>query len=189
MAPKDDREAKIVGRWADDVAEAFSCTTRSIRTRDAATSALLQYQHLMYFGHGKRDALVARHGFRRKLERICDEANIAQAGRVVIAVACWSGDQLGRQLTGCSGRVGAYLGWIDDVSIPRDDGPLREAVTSGLKALATGATVWECAIVMRSGFEKAHEFYHQHDDNHLTKMQVSYWAQRMFIGGDLGQRL
>jgi hypothetical protein len=191
LTPCDDGEARTVGRWGEDAASAMGCVAKVIRTRDEATRELRNSRHLLYFGHGERDALVCRQGrLRRRTQRLCDKDNLGQGVQVVIAVACWSARQLGKDVTTSPFRVSAYVGWLSDMSVHGNmDDPLREAVCDGIRVLAAGGTIEDCASEMSDGFQRAHDVYSRDTGNHLVRMQASHWAQQLSIHGDVNTRL
>ncbi|MEA3077006.1 MAG: hypothetical protein QOF60_1914 [Actinomycetota bacterium] len=184
ITPNDDRVARQVGGWGAISAKAFNVEVVVLRTRSQLDEPM-QARHVIWFGHGLRDALVARRGrFRRQREALCDQGNLPKEGRIVVAVACSSGDGLGAALAETTRAVRAYVGWLDEMSFSRS-GPdhIGNAIIDGVRALASGASVYQAVEIMRDGLERAHSEYRA-AGNHLAQMQASYWKSRLFVGGD-----
>jgi hypothetical protein len=113
------------------------------------------YRHLLFFGHGRANALTSA-GL-----ALVDTANIGllEDGAVVIAVACYSLKTLGEEAVRNQG-VRAYLGWIDVLPIPHlNPGPMLTALTDGVQAVLQGGTVQDCLDALRAGFRKAFSSY------------------------------
>jgi hypothetical protein len=156
---------------------------------------LREHDHLLYFGHGEINALVTSRRLFRPRRVLVDASNLATApGRVVVAVACWSAEGLGRAVTGlaAAARVSTYVGWRDEVSWPPGwPDPIGNAVVAGISALVEGNTAALCADVMRVGFAVAHDQYRDEgrerlssDEVRFGKMCAIYWKERMVVEGE-----
>ncbi|MDX6439190.1 MAG: hypothetical protein QOF45_1773 [Gaiellaceae bacterium] len=149
----------------------------------------------MYFGHGDKDALIVPAGLLRKKVVLADEVNLTGTpDRIVIAVACWSSDGLGKAATDKihSVPVQSYLGWLDEVSWPEEwPDPIGDAVVEGLSPLFNGQTVADCRRELESRLDDAHDTYRTQGQNHMApdrvpfgKMCALYWRHRMDVQGD-----
>lgn len=202
LTTRDDGSSRRSGGWADRLVARFPelLTPHTETSRDAVEQRLSEHRHVLYFGHGELDALVIPKRFLRSRRALVDASNLPTApGRIVIAVACWSGDGLGPAVT--DGRspvpVSAYIGWRDEVSWPTDwPDPIGDAVVEGVSALLDGGTVGECAAAIAAAFDEAHESYRTAASNGvpadraaLGKMCATYWKARMAVEGDLSARL
>jgi hypothetical protein len=196
IVPMDDAQARVAGQYGRQVAARFPRST-DIQIVDALSRAaidrlLAHGGHVLYFGHGERDALVSRRlrWLPWGTQRLCDDKNLPAEGRVVIAIACWSADTLGRNLTEGNG-VEAYLGWPDRFAWPSGSPePTWEAVTNAIEILAQGGTVESCGNELRAGLHKAHDHYREHLAwQPLAAMEAFYLAGRLFIGGNTEAQL
>jgi hypothetical protein len=185
-APGGDSLARVVQRWADLIAVDLALPCQRVLNRMQGSDLLAGHHHMFYFGHGRPRSLVRRRGFFRKREEVLfDEDNLPEQGRVVVAVACWSGLELGPVLAEPPAKIGAFLGWLDDMSIPpRHDALVRDAIKEGLGLLLAGGSVGACAQRIRAELDRAHQALRA-SENHLAKMQVTYWRDRLVAVGDM----
>jgi hypothetical protein len=202
LTPRDDRPAKRSGQWAARLVEQFpSLSARVSRSREEVDSLLGEHNHLLYFGHGESDALILAPRAFRPPKPLVDALNIGtQARRLVVAVACWSGEKLARSAidpTLHSGPVEAYIGWLDEVGWPAEwSEPIDDAVVEGLSILLRGGTARDCAAGLEAAFETAHDRYRAERGKRLAsqraalgKMYATYWRARMIAVGDLDASL
>jgi hypothetical protein len=192
----DDAQARVAGQYGRVVAARFPSGTDiqvvDSLSREVIDGHLARGGHVLYFGHGERDALVSR---RRRWwpwgrQRLCDRDNLPALGRVVVAIACWSADILGRGLAE-GVHVQTYLGWPDRFAWPAGlPEPTWEAVTHAIELLAEGHAVDTCATELKNGLYEAHNIYRQQLAwNPLAAMEAFYLAGRLFLGGDRYKRL
>lgn len=164
-------------------------------SREDVDSLLSEHKHVLYFGHGEIQALVVPRRLFRSRRVLVDESNVASIpGRVVVAVACWSGDGLARTATDPNApqRVTSYIGWRDEVSFPPEwPDPIGEAIVDGLTTLLGGGTVEACADALKSAFDQAHDRYRSEGRKRLPparavfgQMCATYWKERIAVEGD-----
>jgi hypothetical protein len=203
LAPRDSSAARTAGDWAEALLGSFVRPAHLLMTkvRNQVDDELRLNDHLMFFGHGEVDALVA-YGFRNRRIDLVDEANIGPVrGRIVVAVACSSAEALGPAATDRGHGeplVEAFLGWPDEVGWPPSwPGPIGEAVVRGLHVLIAGGTIDESANALRSAFALAHDQYRQAARNHglspfearQGRLEATYWADRLRVLGTGTARL
>ncbi len=197
ITPADDGIAKRVARWAERLQKQFPLLDRrEARARSEIDALLSARRDLLYFGHGKPDALVASPGRFQGKQPLIDSFNLpTQPGRVVIAIACWSGEKLGSAVTEAAGSatpVAAYLGWLDEVGWPPGLAePIEEAVLEGLSPLLEGGSIDDCRAALEAAFERAHDRYRAQSgirlsaiQAHFGKMHAIYWRARLVTHGD-----
>ena len=197
LTTRDDEASRECARWADrlrDVA-GVPLTVETATSRAAIDALLRRHRNVIYFGHGERETLLIPKRLLRKAKILIDRSNVrGGAERVVVAIACWSGERLGRLATdgGEPGPVRSYLGWLDDVSWPTDwSEPVGEAVVEGLRGLLNGATVGDAEAAIRQAFDGAHERYRQEGPDRMSTAQVAfgkmcaiYWRERVVLHGE-----
>ncbi|MGO9974740.1 MAG: hypothetical protein ACLP01_18440 [Solirubrobacteraceae bacterium] len=139
VRPADDAAAAEIGAWGDDVrriALAAKATvidrvgSANTRRVDVDQVLIKSADHVLWFGHGRDDALVANS------VPVVDVANIGylQDG-VLIAIACDSANRLGPDAVRIYG-VRTFLGFDDHLGWPAQaPGPMRDAVVQGLDCL------------------------------------------------------
>lgn len=197
VTPRDDGASRRCATWADRLATKFAPTlsVRTTRSRSAVEALLRDHQHVLYFGHGERDALVVPRRLFRSRRALIDLANIGTApGRIVVAVACFSGDQLARSATSSSAanRVKSYIGWLDEISWPPEwSDPIGDALVDGITTLLDGGDVGDCATAIRHAFDRAHDRYRNEGPARLpsdrvpfAKMCATYGKERIAVEGD-----
>ena len=195
LTPRDDGPSRRSASWADRMTPTFATLTRSTtRSRVAVDDLLREHQHVLYFGHGERDALVIPRRVFRSRRALVDAANITAQARIVVAIACWSGDHLAKVATSpdAADAVASYIGWLDEVSWPPEwSDPIGEAVIEGVMTLLEGGTVEACVASIRSGFDRAHDRYRSAGADRLPadraafgKMCATYWKERLAVEGD-----
>jgi hypothetical protein len=169
-------------------------SAHTTKSRATVEALLGEHQHVLYFGHGEIDALVIPRRFLRSRRVLIDGSNVAAPGRIVVAVACWSGDGLARTATSPNlpDRATSYIGWRDEISWPPEwPDPIGEAVADGVTTLLAGGSVGACAAAIRSAFDQAHELYRSEGPKRLpsgrtqfAKMCATYWKERIAVEGD-----
>ena len=197
MTTRDDAASRECGRWADRVraVAGVPLTFETCTSREEADDLLRSHRNVIYFGHGERDALLIPKKLLKKARILIDRRNLAGVpARVVVAIACWSGEELGRTTTedGGSDAVSAYLGWLDDVSWPTDwPEPVGDAVVEGLRGLLNGSTVGEAESAVKQAFDAAHDRYRGEGPGRMPtdrvafgKMCAIYWRERIVLHGD-----
>jgi hypothetical protein len=185
ITPGDDQTTKTAARWGADAAHVLGASLLRSKARGAIDDAVAMATHVFYFGHGERDALVAKVGWLRRWRRLVDHANLPGSGRIVVAVACLSAKELGPDLAR-NGGVEAYIGWAGKMSWPPDaPDPICLAITSGIRELADGGTVGDGASTMSNGFSSAHDQYEAGlSSEPFAPMQASYWIERLRVEGN-----
>lgn len=197
LTPCDDRASRRSAAWAKVLAEMFPSTTvrHAPRTRESTEELLSRYQHVLYFGHGEIDSLVSRRRFFRPRQVLIDDSNLgAGQERLVVAVACWSGDGLARTVTRPEAvlPVRSYVGWRDEVSWPEEwPDPIGAAIIDGLRVLFDGGTVEECADTFTAAFKGAYRRYREEGGQRMTpervrlaKMCAINWWVQLAVEGD-----
>jgi hypothetical protein len=202
ITPRDDRAARRSAQWAERLAAKFPFLSVSVvRSRRQVDALLAEHRHLFYFGHGERDALVLGPKLFRGRTALVDVENVGTLQpRVVVAVACWSGEELARSairpdLT--PAPIESYLGWLDEVGWPSDwSEPIDDAVVKGLSVLLDGGSVGDCVSALEAAFEEAHERYRANTNDRLPpdraalgKMYATYWRARIAAEGNLNATL
>ncbi|HST33322.1 MAG TPA: hypothetical protein VLJ80_07350 [Solirubrobacteraceae bacterium] len=198
VTPRDDPAARQCAKWADQLAARYGSEVVVLtpRRRSEVDEALVSGNHVLYFGHGVRDALIARKRLFKSEIRLADRDNLTGAQkRVVVAIACWSAEELARLVTDPSNStsVRCYVGWLDEVSWPNDwRDPIGEALVESLSLLFDGQTVGDLRDELRLRFQAAHDTYRANAERRLppgharfAKMCALYWAHRLFIEGDV----
>jgi hypothetical protein len=148
------------------------------------------HRHLFFFGHGIKPALVAGG------VALVDDANIIwlPTDAVVVAVACYSLEGLGRSAT-ASGTVAGYLGWSDQLPIPQlNPGPMITALCDGLVPLLQGADLEATKNELQARFVDAHEEYQRWSPPEglallFAKMAASYASFCVGIEGRVNSTL
>lgn len=169
-------------------------------SREDVDGLVKQHRDVIYFGHGEVDALVVPRRLWRGRRVLIDASNLRGVpGRVVVAVACWSGEGLARAATspGVTEPVASYIGWRDEVSWPPEwSEPIGDAVIEGVSELLNGATIDTCSEAMADAFRRAHDRYRNdgpqrlgRDRSVFGKMCATYWQQRIAVEGDRGASL
>jgi hypothetical protein len=203
LTPRDDRSSKRSAAWADRLLKQFPSilSPHTTRSREEVEALLREHRHVLYFGHGEIDALVVPPRPFRSRQALIDNSNVTGTpGRVIVAVACWSGDGLARTVTGTESSpppAEAYVGWRDEVSwLPEWADPIGDAVVEGLTVLLDGGTVRDCALALDAAFARAHDRYRREGPKRLTsgraaiaKMCASYWRARIAVEGEATARL
>lgn len=197
ITPRDDGASKRCGSWADQLAAKFksALSRHNAQSRSEVTALLKDHEHVLYFGHGEEDALVVPKRLLKKRQVLVDDANVtSNPERVVIAIACWSGEKLARVSTDAASekRITTYLGWRDEVSWPVDwPDPIGDAVVEGLTPLLEGMTVNDSADALKAAFDRAHDRYRTEGTSRMPsdqaafgKMCAVYWRERMAVEGD-----
>jgi hypothetical protein len=197
LTPQDDQPSRRSAQWAAALDRRFSSLLSpfTAKSRARVEPLLRQHQHVLYFGHGEVDALVVPRRMFRSRRALIDGLNIASGrGRIVVAVACWSGDGLARTATSTvlPEKVTSYIGWRDEVSWPPEwSDPIGEAVVDGITRLLEGGTVDACVAAFKSAFDQAHERYRREGPERLPsdraafgKMCTTYWKERITVEGD-----
>ncbi|WP_459651430.1 hypothetical protein [Kitasatospora sp. Ki12] len=122
-------------------------------TRKAVESALPHYAAVIYFGHGKPDALETRG------QALIDLANEGYIQGVLIAIACHAADGLGASRFGRSPSR-AFLGFNTYLIHPcRNSSRANDAYEQALGGLFFGATVQEVAENLRVNLLQAAQDY------------------------------
>jgi len=128
---------------------------------------------------------------------LLDEDNLrGTPDRIVVAVACWSGDGLGSAVvTADSGKpqaVRAYVGWLDDVGWPAEwPGPVGDAVVAALDAFCIEGDVSQLVSDLKQRFFNAHNEYRANgarrgldsDRVFFAKACALYWRDRLVSYG------
>jgi hypothetical protein len=197
VTPRDNRAAKRCATWADGLAAKFpgTFTTCTPKSRHELDDLLECHEHMVYFGHGEPDSLVMPSGFMRRKQVLVDDRNaIGAGGRILVAVACWSGKELGPTVTKRTRtpRVLGYIGWDNRMEWPPGwPDPIRDALVGSLAVLFEGWTVGECEAAIDLAFERAHDRYESEGLRHLAPVQVQfgklctvYWRSRLVVRGD-----
>jgi hypothetical protein len=197
LTPRDNEPSRRSASWADRLATAFSSvlSLQTTKSRPAVETLLREHQHVLYFGHGEIDALVIPRRRLRSRQVLIDASNVTgERGRIVVAVACWSGEGLAQTVTrpDLPKRIASYIGWRDEVSWPPDwPDPIGETVVDGISTLLDGGTVGACANAIRRAFDSAHDRYRGKGVTRLGsdraafgKMCAAYWQARMAVEGD-----
>jgi hypothetical protein len=197
VTPRHDPSSRECARWADSLVKkhAGKLATLSTRSRSSVDQDLTSHQHVFYFGHGETDHLIVPAGFIRKRVVLLDEDNLrGTPDRIVVAVACWSGDSLGSAVvTADSGKpqaVSAYVGWLDDVGWPAEwPGPVGEAIVAALDAFCSEGDVSQLVIDLKGRFDVAHDEYRANgarldsDRVFFGKACALYWRDRLVCFG------
>jgi hypothetical protein len=202
LTPRDDTASKRCAAWADRLAAKFGAAVeaRSTRVRSEVEVLLREHRNVIYFGHGEIHCLVVPRTLFRKRRVLVDVASLTQAPeRVVVAVACWSGEGLAQAATDAAepNRALSYLGWRDEVSWPPEwPHPIGDAVVEGVGALLDGGTVGECSESLRVALDRSHDEYRRVGPGRMSvdgvifgKMCAKYWRERMVVEGDRAARL
>jgi len=136
LRPADDNTAQILEVWGQafiNLANAFGFANSDVAganvTRAKVDTAMLQHDHVLWFGHGLDDELIA-HGL-----PMIDSANLlSNSGGICIAIACHAANGLG-QLAGTSASS-ALIGFDDEFTIPaKAPLPMQLALRRGLECL------------------------------------------------------
>jgi hypothetical protein len=162
VLPADDAAAVQLAGWGDELRQTASShaavadltgVANVIRTNvDNLVSAA---DHLLWFGHGREDALVSG------TAAIVDASNVgALLGGVVVAMACKAAISLGPQAVTTAG-VDSFLGFDDEIGWPvMAASPTRDAFVQGLHCLFTqGHDVSSAAHQLRKYFHVARQSY------------------------------
>jgi hypothetical protein len=198
VTPRDDRSSRQCAKWADALMQAFQGAADDLpgTSRAKLDKELSSHQHVVYFGHGERDALIVPPGLLRKKVVLAEESNLTgTADRVVVAVACWSSDDLAGRVTAAAAPaspVRSYIGWLDDISWPDDwPDPIGDAVVEGLTELLRGGTTADCVAALKRAFDDAHDTYRTTGPSRMAsdrvafgKMCALYWKARLDLRGD-----
>jgi hypothetical protein len=197
ITPRHDGPSRRCAAWADRLAAKFSPAlhVHTTRSREDIEVLLRQHQHVLYFGHGEKDALVRPQAPFRKRSVLADAGNLrGHPDRVVVAVACWSAEGLAPRATStidpCAVR--GYIGWFDEIGWPPEwPDPIGDAVVEGLSVLMAGGSLDDCATELRNAFVRAHDRYRNHGPGRLPndriifgKMWATYWRDRLWVAGD-----
>jgi hypothetical protein len=198
ISPKDDASSRTCGKWADSLTALFPNLIQALTTKSRGTvdSALGKCQHVLYFGHGEPDGLIVPPGLLRPKVTLADGSNLPGVpDRIVIAVACWSGDKLGGNVTDnfkYSTPVECFVGWMDDISWPDEwPDPIGEAIVKGVSSLCAGQSGDTCKSDLEDAFMTAHNRYRNEggmrgmasDRVAFGKMCALYWRDRITLHG------
>ncbi|GFE17964.1 hypothetical protein Sgleb_60110 [Streptomyces glebosus] len=122
-------------------------------TRSAVDSALPHYATVIYFGHGKPNALEARG------QALVDLANEGDIQGVLIAIACHTANGLGSSRFGGSSNR-AFLGFDTYLIHPcRNSSRANDAYEQALSGLFFGATLQGIAESLRANLLQAAQDY------------------------------
>lgn len=122
-------------------------------TRTAVDSLLANCGAVIYFGHGKPDALESRG------QALVDLANEGNIQGILIAIACHAADGLGGPRFGSSSNR-AFLGFDTYLIHPcRNSSRANAAYEQALTGLFFGATVQEVATNLRANLLQAAQDY------------------------------
>src|ERR1700733_3256597 len=163
VTPRDDPSSRQCGRWADTLVQNHgSLVELTTRSRSAVDNHLPSHRHVFYFGHGDIDHLIVPGGLFRRQVVLLDEDNLRGITyRIVVAVACWSGDGLGRAVVIADPakpkEVWAYVGWLDDISwLDEWPDPIGAALMTALDAFCSGGNVAQLVSDLKQRFSDAH---------------------------------
>jgi len=199
VTPRDDPSSRECGRWADTLKQKHTSTLDMLTTRSRALvdNDLASHQHVFYFGHGETHHLIVPGGLIRKRAVLLEEDNLrGTTDRIVVAIACWSGDGLGPAVVTADPRkpeeVRAYVGWLDDVSWPDEwPDPIGDAVVAALDAFCAGGDVAQLVNDLKQRLSDAHDEYRQNgaarglapDRVYFGKACALYWSDRVVSCG------
>jgi hypothetical protein len=96
-------------------------------TRQEVEAQLTGAEMVLFFGHGSDTALGS--------PAIIDKTNIHLATGIVVAVACWSANQLGPEARSTGAE--AFVGFCDEIHIVDSD-VIDRLIRDGFDALSTG---------------------------------------------------
>jgi hypothetical protein len=196
ITPNDDALSRVAGKYGRAIVEQFSADAKplivDVLSRSAIDRQLANGSHVLYFGHGERDALVSRRyrWWPWSSQQLCDEHNLPSPGRIVIAIACWSADTLGPKLVE-ENMIEAYVGWPDRFSWPEScPEPVWDAVTSACAVLAQGGTLDNFVSELQRGLYTAHNYLREELSwNPFAAMWTFYNAGRIYLGGNAAAQL
>jgi hypothetical protein len=184
LTTSDDRAARRSASWAGVLAGTFPRLAACIvvRTREQAAPLLGEYRHIIYFGHGEVDRLVARRRPWQRRKTVIDERDLGpDSDRVMVAVACWSGEELGPAVAGANAvdPIACFLGWRDEVSWPAEwPDPIGTAVIDGLRVLLDGGSVEDCERVLVLAFKDAYRRYREEGTKKMAteRVRIAKWC-------------
>lgn len=197
ITPSDNDSSREVGRWGATLASHHTAEAMLLkpRNRSEVEAALRAQEHVLYFGHGERNALVIPGRLFRRRVVLIDALNVRSTDRIVVAVACWAADGLGPDVTDPRNGppIRAFVGWRDDVSIPFGyPDPIRDAILAALELLFAGQTVRDVVEEMTRHLDTAHDTYRNNGRSmglsaeavQFAKAEALYWKQRVAVLGD-----
>lgn len=197
LTPNDDTTSQTAGSWGAKLASAYSLSLLVTTSRSKVDAEIVRHEHMLYFGHGTVDALVATPKMFRTQIDLVDAANTC--GGVTVAVACLSADSLGPTTTSRPSTADAFLGWRNKMSWPpKAPEPIGDAIYDGLEVLMTGGTIGDTQTELQLQFDVAHERYGNDGpaifgltsgEVQLAQMQATYWKDRMRLSGNSSARL
>jgi hypothetical protein len=158
VRPNYDSATAFTSKWAEEVVEyarqkgikvidLYGNAASPERFQEALTQA--KPKMVVHYGHGREDALLGQHG--RPL-LVLDNLHLAK-GILFYLVCCHSGKRLTQAILDAGG-IGVSSFSDRFIFTPFDDGPYRESVNSGVKALIEGKTYREACQIGQQTFMK-----------------------------------
>lgn len=154
ILPMDDDAAVQVAQWWHNAGDKPSAHVVFSPSRETVTRNMQDAAAVFYFGHGDPDAWITCDG----AVRFADAATIAVAKeKLVVAMACFSGDQLGDAAIAAGVRT--YVGFTKRLFAIKSSPEFASAGTSALSVLLHGAPAEKFAAALRHEFERLVEYF------------------------------
>lgn len=144
--PADDKAAKVLATWGQSIANLARAHGHMVVdiggssvTRTRVDTEIQLHDHVVWFGHGLDDELIAYGA------AMIDKSNLStNQTEICIAISCYAAVDLRQTFVGSVGS--AFVGFDDEFTVPaKAPLPMQLAIRNGLDCLFTQAHNVGCA--------------------------------------------